>query len=128
VAPTLARSRRLDPICPRKWAARSRDCPYTASASASYNFVGGKWKGLSLSGGWNYVGYFTAQYEDAQRQRLNCPGYGMAWAGASYSKKRGKFTHGVGVNVRNLFDYDFEAKQVRLGSERECLANYRLSY
>lgn len=101
---------------------------YTASASASYSFPKGKWLGLSVNGSWSYIGSFVATYEDANRERQEYPGYGIAGFGANYSKKRGRFTHGVGLNVRNALDYDFVQKQARLGADREWVANYRLTY
>lgn len=101
---------------------------YTASASMSYAFGEGKWKGLSVSGSWNYVSSFVAQYEDAQRRRLDYPGYGLAGLGANYSLRRGKRTHGLGVSLRNLLDYDFATKQARLGAGRELVGSYRLAY
>jgi hypothetical protein len=47
---------------------------------------------------------------------------------ASYSKRIGKLTHGVGVVVRNVFDTDLLQKLARLGAEREFSASYRLTW
>lgn len=102
--------------------------PYNASLAASYAFGKGKWQGVSLGATWVYVSSFTAYYEDRQRYRLDYPGYGLASLSASRSFKHGKFTHGVGVAIRNLFDYDFESKHARLGAGRELSVSYRLLY
>lgn len=101
---------------------------YTASASASYAFKQGAWKGLSLSTSWNYVSAFTAQYEDRQRLHLDYPGYGLAAVSARYSVRRGKYTHGFGVSVRNALDVDLLEKQARPGAGRECQAKYQLLF
>lgn len=102
--------------------------PYTASASASYAFVKGRWSGLSFNASWTYVSRFVAQYEDAQRQRLDYPGYGLTGLGANYSLRRGKYTHGIGASLRNVLGYNFVGRQARLGAERELVVSYRLLF
>jgi iron complex outermembrane receptor protein len=102
--------------------------PWNAATSLSYAFGKGRWQGLSLSGSWTYISAFVAQYEDAQRRRLDYPGYGQLGLGANYSLRRGKFTHGFGASVRNALDYDFVAKQDRLGAGREWVGSYRLTF
>jgi iron complex outermembrane recepter protein len=102
--------------------------PYNLSAAASYGFSAGRLKGLSLSASWTYISDFVANYEDRQRFRLEYPGYAQTGFSASYSKRIGKLTHGVGVSVRNAFDSDLERKLARLGAGREATVNYRLMF
>lgn len=102
--------------------------PLTASTSVSYSFSKGRMQGTSLAASWSYVSGFTAQYEDKQRHQLEYPGYGIVGLSASRSLRKGKFTHSFSVSIRNLLDYDFLAKQDRLGSEREFVGSYRLMF
>jgi hypothetical protein len=85
-------------------------------------------KGLSLSTSWSYISSYTAQYEDKQRHRLDYPGYGIVSSSAYYSIKRGKFTHGFGLAVRNVLDADLLASQARVGQGREWTGSYRLMF
>jgi iron complex outermembrane recepter protein len=102
--------------------------PFNLSASASYGFSAGRLRGLSLSSTCSYISDFVANYEDRQRQRLEYPGYAIMSVSASYSKRVGKVTHGVGFVVRNLFDSDLLAKLARLGADREFSMSYRLMW
>ena len=102
--------------------------PYNISAGVSYGFAAGRLKGLSLSASWSYISGFTAYYEDKQRFRLDYPGYATTALSASYSIRRGRLTHGVGVAVRNVFDTDLLRKLHRLGAGREFSASYRLTW
>ena len=96
--------------------------------SASYGFSAGRLKGLSLSSTCSYISSFVANYEDRQRHRLDYPGYSITSVSASYSKKIGKITHGVGFVVRNVFDSDLLEKLARIGAEREFSVSYRLMW
>ncbi len=102
--------------------------PYTASVSASYGFPAGFWQGLSLASSWSYISGYVANYEDAQRQRLEYSGYGQVSLSASRSFKRGKYVNSVSLSVRNAMDYDLLQEQHRLGAERELVASYRLTF
>jgi iron complex outermembrane receptor protein len=102
--------------------------PYNISAAASYAFPQGRLKGLSLTTSWSYISDFVANYEDRNRYYLDYPGYALTTLSASYSKRLGKLTHGVGVVVRNIFDSDLLQKLARLGAEREFTASYRLAW
>ena len=84
----------------------------------SYAVPKGKWKGMSLNASWSYVSGFVAQYEDAQRARLDFPGHSLVSIGVSHSIRRGKWTHSVGLSLRNALDYDLVGKQARLGAPR----------
>lgn len=102
--------------------------PYNASIAASYGFSAGRLKGLSLGASWSYISDFVSNYEDKQRFRLEYPGYATTSVSASYSKRIGKLTHGVGLAVRNIFNTDLLQKLARVGAEREFTANYRLMF
>ncbi len=102
--------------------------PYTASASASYAFPKGRLHGISVGASWNYVAGFTATYGDNQRELLDYPGYGLVGLNASRAFKRGKYTHQVGMAVRNALNYDFLLKQARLGAEREWTGSWRVGF
>ena len=102
--------------------------PLTASGAASLSFPGGFWKGLSLSTSVTYVSGYTAYYEDAQRRGLHYSSYALASVSASRSYKIGKYTHGIGLSLRNALDYDLLEKQSRLGAGRELAASYRLIF
>jgi len=102
--------------------------PLNFSAAASYGFASGRLRGVSVSTSWTYISDFVANYEDAQRQRLNYPGYALTSVSASYSKRIGKLTHGFGFVVRNVFDADLLEKLARIGAEREFSASYRLTW
>lgn len=100
--------------------------PGNATLAASYGFGAGRLQGLSLSASWVYISDFVASYADRQRFRLDYPGYATTNFGASYSKRRGRYTHGFGLSVRNVFDADLLQKLARVGAEREFTGNYRL--
>lgn len=100
--------------------------PWNLSAAASYSFPKGRYQGLALSTSWTYISDFVANYEDRQRARLDYPGYAQTNLSASYSRRIGKLTHGVGLACRNLLDSDLLQKLARLGAGREVTANYRI--
>lgn len=102
--------------------------PWTATASATYAFDAGRWKGLSLGGTWSYVSAFVAQYEDRQRRGLSYPGYGLVTLNANWTLKEKKRSHTVGLALRNAGEYDLVRRQARLGSPRELVASYRLVF
>jgi hypothetical protein len=102
--------------------------PFNISAGLRYGFSGGRLRGLSLSVSSAYISDFVAHYEDGQRHSLEYPGYGITTFSASYSKRIGKWTHGVGFTVRNLFDTDLLDKLARLGAERNYTVSYRLTW
>ncbi len=102
--------------------------PTTVVLAASYAVPTGRWKGLSVSGSWVYVSSFVAQHEDALRHRLEFPSYGIFGLGANYAKRIGKYTHFVGLSLRNALDYDFERKHARLGAQRELVTSYRVTF
>jgi iron complex outermembrane receptor protein len=102
--------------------------PLTASGVASFSFPAGFWKGLSLSSSVTYVAGYTAYYEDAQREGLDYTSYALTSVSASRSFKIGKYTHGIGLSLRNALDYDLLEKQSRLGAGRELAASYRLMF
>lgn len=102
--------------------------PLTVSGGASLSFPTGFWAGLSLSTSLTYVSGYTAYYEDAQRQGLDYSSYALASVSASRSYKKGKYTHGVGLSLRNALDYDLLENQSRLGAGRELAASYRLMF
>lgn len=102
--------------------------PYNLSAAASYGFGRGRFQGMSLSASWAYISDFIANYEDAQRYRLAYPGYATTTLSASYSKRLGKYTHGAGLVVRNVFDSDLKQRLARLGAGREVSASYRVMW
>jgi iron complex outermembrane receptor protein len=108
--------------------ALTRMPPYNAGVATSYGIPTGTLKGLSLSTSWSYISSYTAQYEDKQRHRLDYPGYGIVSSSAYYSIKRGKFTHGFGLAVRNVLDADLLASQARVGQGREWTGSYRLMF
>ncbi|MGH7957180.1 MAG: TonB-dependent receptor domain-containing protein [Opitutaceae bacterium] len=101
--------------------------PFNLSMAASYRFSG-RLRGLSLSSRWSHISDFVASHEDRQRHRLDYPSYSIVSISASYSKRVGKVTHGVGLVVRNVFDTDLLAKLARLGAGRELSASYRLMW
>lgn len=100
----------------------------TVGSGASFAFPAGRYKGLSLSASWIYVSRYVATYEDRARYRLDYPGYGTVALSASYSLRRGTYTHGFGLAIRNLFDTDLVAKLARMGAGREFSASYRLMW
>ena len=102
--------------------------PLNLSAAASYAVATGPLQGLSLAASWSYLSAFIASYEDKQRFRLEYPGYALTSLSASYPLRRGKFTHGLGLSVRNVFDSDLLRKLARTGAGREITASYRLTY
>ena len=83
---------------------------------------------MSLSTSLTYVAGYTAYYEDAQRRGLDYSSYALAGVSASRSYKIGKYTHGIGLSLRNALDYDLLEKQSRLGAGRELAASYRLMF
>lgn len=101
---------------------------YTSSASTSYSFAKGRWQGVSLGASWSYVSGYTAQYEDRQRYRLDYPGYGLVGLNLSRVIRQKKYSHTLGLSVRNLFDRDLLASQARLGAGREFTGSYRLMF
>lgn len=101
---------------------------YTASSSASYGFAEGILKGTSMSATWSYISGYTAYYEDRQRQRQDYPGYALVGVSVSRSQRIGRFTHGVGMSVRNLFDRDLLTSHARMGMGREFVGSYRLMF
>lgn len=107
--------------------AMTRLPPVTAGASLSYAFPSGKWKGTSLNASWTYISGFVAQYEDAQRRRLDYPDLSLVSAGLNRAMRIGKWTQSVGISVRNLLDYDLVKNQARLDSRRELVVTCRLS-
>jgi iron complex outermembrane recepter protein len=102
--------------------------PFNVSAAASYGFSRGWLRGLSLSASWTHLSGFVASYEDRQRHRRDYPGYSLASFSASYSKRIGKVTHGVGLAVRNVFDADLLQSLARLGAGRDVSVSYRLTW
>lgn len=102
--------------------------PLNLSAAASWGVAAGPLQGLSLGASWSYISRFVANYEDRQRFRLEYPGYALTNLSASYPLRRGKFTHGFGLVVRNVFDCDLLRKLARVGAGREITASYRLTY
>ncbi len=102
--------------------------PLNLSAAATCAIATGPLKGLSLAASWSYLSAFIASYEDKQRFRLEYPGYALTNLSASYPLRRGKFTHGLGLIVRNAFDSDLLRKLARTGAGREITASYRLTY
>ena len=102
--------------------------PFNLSAAASYAFSAGRFKGLSVSASWIYISAFIASYEDKQRYRLDYAGYATTSVSASYALRRGLFTHGVGLSIRNVFAADLQQKLARLGAGREISASYRLMW
>ena len=102
--------------------------PLNLSVAASYGFSAGRLKGLSLNASSSYLSAFIANYEDKQRSRLEYPGYALTSVSASYSLRRGKYTHGFGLVVRNVFDSDLLRKLARIGAEREISGSYRLMF
>ncbi len=102
--------------------------PLNLSLAASYGFSAGRLKGLALSASWAYLSAFVANYEDRQRFRLDYPGYAQTSLSASYSLRRGKYTHSFGLSIRNLFDSDLLQKLARIGAEREFTGSYRLAW
>lgn len=108
--------------------ALTRFPPLNLSAAATHAFGAGRLSGVALSASWSYLSAFTVNYEDRQRFRLDYPGYGIASVSASYSLRRGKYTHGFGLAGRNIFDADLLRKLARVGAGREITASYRLGY
>jgi len=102
--------------------------PLNLSAAATYAFGAGLLRGLSLGASWSYLSAFIADYEDKQRFRLEYPGYGIASVSASYSLRRGKYSHGFGLAGRNILDSDLLRKLARFGAGREITASYRLGF
>ena len=102
--------------------------PFNFSASASYGFSRGRLRGLSLSTGWTHISGFVAHYEDRQRYRRDYPGYSLASFSASYSKRIGKVTHGVGLAVRNALDTDLLQSVARFGAGRDVSVSYRMTW
>jgi len=101
---------------------------YTFSASVRQSIGKGRWQGFSWGAGFNYIASYVDTYENTVREKLAYPGYGVVIANAAYEWKRGAFTHGLTLNVRNLFDRDLLASNARVGSGRELGLTYRLSY
>lgn len=102
--------------------------PASAAMSAGYSFGKGRLQGVSVSGSWSYIAGYVANYEDRQRIRQEYPGYDFVTVSTSYSFRKGKFTHAMGLSVRNLFDYDYLRYQARLDAQREFTTNYRIMF
>ena len=81
-----------------------------------------------MSTSWTHISGFVANYEDGQRHRLDYPSYSLASFSASYSKRIGKVTHGVGLAVRNALDTDLLQSVARLGAGRDVSISYRLMW
>jgi iron complex outermembrane receptor protein len=102
--------------------------PLNLSLAASHGVGRGPLKGLSVSASWSYISDFVSNYEDRQRFHLEYPAYALTNVSASYPLRRGRYTHSVGLAVRNVFDSDLLPKLARVGSGREITASYRLMY
>lgn len=102
--------------------------PFNLSAAASYGFMEGRFKGLSVSASGIYISDFVASYEDRQRYYLEYPSYVTASVSVNYSWRRDRFTHGAGLTVRNVFDTDLQQRLARLGAGREFSGSYRLMW
>ncbi len=102
--------------------------PFNASATLSYAFGPGRWQGLSCAYSWSYISGYVAAYEDRQRYALRFPGYPLSSLSVNYSFRKNRFLHGVGLALRNLFDYDLVKSQARVGAGIELAATYRLMF
>lgn len=102
--------------------------PFNASATLAYAFGPGRWQGLSCAYSLSYVSGYVAAYEDRQRYALRFPGYALSSLSVNYSFRKDRFLHGVGLALRNLFDYDLVRSQARVGAGIELAATYRLMF
>ncbi|HEY0944110.1 MAG TPA: TonB-dependent receptor [Opitutaceae bacterium] len=100
----------------------------TGGLTARYQVPDGRWKGLNASSTLTYVSGFVQTYETSNRAYLEYPDYTLVSLNTGYVLKRGRYTHNVGVSVRNLFDRDLLAQLARPGAGRELGMNYTLTF
>lgn len=100
------------------------------------NFTGGL-KGLSLTAGVKYIGEaapdslatVSGGNPDLARRNYVTPGFTTVDAGLAYHWRTGeRYSHGVRVSARNLFDDDYLTSNLNAGESRGYFISYTLAH
>lgn len=84
--------------------------------------------GFSCGASWQYLDGYVANHEDARREFLDYPGYGLVSVNAGWSWRRKKGQLELETGVRNVFDRDLLASHARLGAGRELSLSARMVF
>jgi len=105
----------------------SRLPAFTASANLRYRAPGPQ-GGFTCGAGWHYLDGYVANYEDARRDFLSYPGYGVLALNAGWSWKTKARQFDLDAGLRNAFDRDLLASHARIGAGREVSLSARLVF
>ena len=105
----------------------SRLPSYTVSANLRYRPPGAQ-AGVIWGAGWQYLDGYVANYEDPRRDFLRYPGYGLLNLNAGYQWRWASRQLQLEAAVRNAFDRDLLASNVRVGTGRELTVSARLVF
>ena len=100
----------------------------TATASARYGFITGRFAGLWAAVSWVYIGPFVGFYENAYRQYLHYPGYQQTTLSFGHRLIWGKVVHSASVGIRNVFNQNLLGPLARPASGRELTLSLTSSW
>ena len=100
---------------------------FNVSANLRYRSPNPK-RGFTCGAGWQYLDGYVANYEDARRDFLSYPGYGLVSVNAGWSWRVKKRQLEVETGVRNVFDRDLLVSHARLGTGREISLSARMVF